>query len=371
MIIIHSIKHNILSSVSLGFYKDVLYKYKYMDINMDKNMDKDEEKKKQFLEGLNIYYKMKSEYEESNLKNCNKIMKNENLSWKEKRSEYKKLKPKCVNCKRPVGTIFSSVYNPEENGRKLIAVCGDKTDPCPLNIIINLGETTTYFDDCGILEKEIITLKNRIIKEKNDLIFGYISSEDAVKNFEELKEELNITLSSYELTLENYIDVVDNKKKNDTMKNFQVEIYKYVQSIKDLVSQYNRSENVQFIREAITIHIDQLATKIDQLNKIRFPYRKVVYDSDDDTYHLIQKHFTLDEIETNYSKHDIGVEVLQIGTKENMTKRKTISKPKPKPKPEAIIQNVAELKPKITIESDSEEEDEEMPAPHKEEESSN
>jgi hypothetical protein len=335
---------------------------------MNKNMN--EEQEKQFLEGLNTYYKMKNEYEATNLKNRNKIMKNENLSWKEKRKEYKKLKPKCINCKRPVGTIFSSVYNPEENGRKLIAVCGDKTAPCPLNIIINLGETTNYFDNCGILEKEVITLKNRIIKEKNDLIFGYISSEDAVKNFEDLKEDLNITLSSYELTLENYIDVVDNKKKNDTMKKYQVDIYQNIQQIKDLVSQYSRSENVQLIQEAIVIYVNQLTTKIDELNKLMFPYRKVIYDSDDDSFHLIQKRYTLDDIETNYAKHDVGVEVMQIGTKENMTKRKTISKPKPKPKPksETIIQNVAELKPKITIESDSEEEeDEEMPAPHKEE----
>jgi hypothetical protein len=109
------------------------------------------EKKKKFLEGLNTYYKMKSEYEEANLKNRNKIMKNQNLSWKEKRTEYKKLKPKCINCKRPVGSIFSSVYNPDENGRKLMAVCGDRANPCPLNITINLGETTTYFDDITIL----------------------------------------------------------------------------------------------------------------------------------------------------------------------------------------------------------------------------
>jgi len=337
---------------------------------MYKNMDK--EKTKNFLEGLNTYFKIKNEYEDVNLKNRNKIMKNQNLSWKEKRTEYKKLKPKCINCKRAVGTIFSSVYNPEENGRKLIAACGDKTAPCPLNIIINLGETTTYFDDCGILEKEVVTLKNRIIKEKNDLIFGYISSEDAIKNFEDLKEELNITLSSYELTLENYIDVVDNKKKNETMKKYQVDIYQNIQEIKDLVSQYSRSENVQLIREAIVIYVNQLATKIDELNKLMFPYRKVIYDSDDESFHLIQKRYTLDEIETNYAKHDVGVEIMQIGTKENITKQRPKPKPKPKPNSEATIQNITKLKPKITIESDSEEEeDEEMPAPHKEEESSN
>jgi hypothetical protein len=327
------------------------------------------EKKKKFLEGLNTYYKLKSEYEEANLKNRNKIMKNQNLSWKEKRAEYKKLKPKCINCKRPVGSIFSSVYNPDENGRKLMAVCGDRANPCPLNITINLGETTTYFDDITILEKEIATLKNKIIKEKNDLIFGYISSEDAVKSFDDLTEELNITLSSYELTLDGYTNVVDNSKKNETIKNDQLAIYQHIQAIKNLVSQYERTENVQFIREAIVIYINQLITKIDELNNLKYPYRVVVYDSDDDTHHLNQKRYTIDEIETNYAKHDIGVEFLQIGTLtsvKNRRERKVPAKPvvNPNAEPFALKMNV---KPKIVIESDEEEEDEEdIPAPHKE-----
>jgi len=327
------------------------------------------EKKKKFLEGLNTYYKLKSEYEEANLKNRNKIMKNQNLSWKEKRAEYKKLKPKCINCKRPVGSIFSSVYNPDENGRKLMAICGNRANPCPLNITINLGETTTYFDDITILEKEIAILKNKIIKEKNDLIFGYISSEDAVKSFDDLTEELNITLSSYELTLDGYMNVVDNSKKNETMKNYQIAIYQHIQAIKDLVSQYERTENVQFIREAIVIYINQLTTKIEELNNLKYPHRVVVYDSDDDTHHLIQKRYTIDEIETNYAKHDIGVEFLQVGTLTSVKGKRVRKAPvNTNPEPFALKMNV---KPKIVIESDEEEEDEDegdddLPAPHTE-----
>jgi len=317
----------------------------------------DAEKKKIFIDALNVYFKMKNDYEETNSKLRKKIIKEKGLSWKEKRSEYKKLKPKCINCKRPVGTIFSNLYNPEENGRKLIAVCGDRIDPCPLNVTINLGETTTYLNDSYSLEKQIISLKNRIIKDKNDQIFGYISLEDAVKNFEEVKEDLNLTLSNYELVLENYMDVSDNKKKNDSIKKEQLSIYQDIQSIKDYILQYDRGENVQFVRDAVEIYVNQLTPKIENLNKLKFSYRNVVYDSDDDTYHFIQKQYTIDEIETNYSKHDVGVASLQIGMKE--------IKVKSKPKQTALkvtnvpLKALPQVQPKIIMQIGDEDEDEE------------
>ena len=86
---------------------------------------------------LNDYYKLKNNYENEILKEKKKIIKNQELSWKEKRNEFKSFKPKCINCKRPVGTIFSIKYNTEVEFRELKAICGSRTDPCNLNININ------------------------------------------------------------------------------------------------------------------------------------------------------------------------------------------------------------------------------------------
>jgi oligoribonuclease NrnB/cAMP/cGMP phosphodiesterase (DHH superfamily) len=51
--------------------------------------------------------------------------------------------------------------------------------------------------------------------------------------------------------------VVDNKTKNETLKKEQIAIYEKIQSIKELVSQYERDENVQLIRDAIDIYVNQ------------------------------------------------------------------------------------------------------------------
>ena len=69
-------------------------------------------------EAINNFYKEKSKYELLLEKEKRTIIRNNNLSWKEKRDEYKKLKPKCINCNRPVGSIFTITHDtskPQQN----------------------------------------------------------------------------------------------------------------------------------------------------------------------------------------------------------------------------------------------------------------
>ena len=93
-----------------------------------------------FNEALNNYYQFKTLYETSYNKEKRDIINNKKLSWNEKRSIFQKLKPKCINCKRPVGTFFSSKFsNDEYNGFKIIsAVCGDRVKPCKLSIKLKI-----------------------------------------------------------------------------------------------------------------------------------------------------------------------------------------------------------------------------------------
>ena len=80
----------------------------------------DLEKQKNFIDALNTYYKLKNQYEINFNKEKNKIINLEGLSWKEKRTEFKKIKRKCINCKRPVGSKFSTRSDKYE--RHLIAL---------------------------------------------------------------------------------------------------------------------------------------------------------------------------------------------------------------------------------------------------------
>ena len=68
----------------------------------------DATQEKIYLKALNTYYKLKNQYDENHQKDIHKIINIKGLSWKEKRDEFQKIKRKCINCRRPVGTILTN-----------------------------------------------------------------------------------------------------------------------------------------------------------------------------------------------------------------------------------------------------------------------
>ena len=114
-------------------------------------------------DATNKFYQIKSKYEEDYEEEKKEIMygtKTNKLSWKDKRFEFKKLVPKCVNCQRRVGSIFETKVNTDFE-RVLKAMCGDRKNPCPFNIEINLGITYDLRDLMNENEEET---KNSRIK---------------------------------------------------------------------------------------------------------------------------------------------------------------------------------------------------------------
>jgi len=94
---------------------------------------------------VNKYYALKMKYE-SEIKSLKKKINSGLNSNREKRNAFVRLKIKCINCRRPVKSIFQTIYNEKTGSRSLIAKCGDVVSPCGLNININLGycEMLTY-----------------------------------------------------------------------------------------------------------------------------------------------------------------------------------------------------------------------------------
>jgi hypothetical protein len=60
-------------------------------------------------------------------------------------------------------------------------------------------------------------LKNTVIDDKNKLLFGYIDTEKALENFEDIKDAINVYSSVYEKYLENYHNIVDNDRKKEVL----------------------------------------------------------------------------------------------------------------------------------------------------------
>ena len=253
---------------------------------------------------LNEYYKLKEKFESDMYKHKKRIINNTTLSNREKRSEYLKLMPKCVNCKRPSkkGTIFSITYHPADDNisehKVFKAICGDLADPCNLHIELNKGIQQPLDEELDSISNEIKEVKNKIINDKNKLLFGLITTETAIENFENNKKYISDLTSIYE----NYLDMW-NKEVNNPIKKVEldealVESYKSIDDIKNCIKKMNNLNDTQFAVDAATIY---KTTLLPLLNKIRHLKYKVneVFNDHNNYCVLIQKKYKTDDILVN------------------------------------------------------------------------
>ena len=267
----------------------------------------EEESQDSFINALNDYYKLKSKYDDENNKNKKKIINNQSLSWKEKRAEYKKLKPKCIHCKRPGGTIFSTKYYDTNNGeeeefRQLKAICGVTIDPCNLNITINVGKYSFFNDILKDYDSEIMEIKRNIIEYKNKLLFGYVITEDALNNFNVLKESLTNITSISQIFIEEYYEIIDNSEEKKMLKHDIEESYKLINEIKKNITEFNESENLQFVRDIAALYDTNLRPLFIKIRNLKYKENFVWYNEDTNTYHLIQNKNTIKQLEFNEGK---------------------------------------------------------------------
>ena len=284
----------------------------------DKNEEKMEEKKK-FIDGLNTYFKLKAAYETNIKKDKTQISKLPGLSWREKRNEYVKIKPKCINCKRPVGSIFSTKITNGE--RQYIALCGDRKTPCPLDIKINLGVTFNITDDIRQDEEKIKDYNNEIIRDKNDLLFGYTTAQQAVTRFDSIKEDVADATKIYEFTLDQYLNVVDNPEKKEELKNLKLEFYNNLDNFNAMMQQYKSTQNTQFVVDAVELYVTTMQPKVNDILKKTYSYNGVEYNEDDNTFHLIQIPISIEDLEWDIGEHGQKVVSMKMGLEKFSQKR--------------------------------------------------
>lgn len=281
----------------------------------------DSDKRREYIDALNTYYKLKTAYENAYNKDKNKIIKMKGLSWKEKRAEFVKLIPKCINCKRPVRTLFNTLNNKGE--RSLIAKCGDKTNPCPLNIVIQLGYIINLERELANDEKSIVDAKREIIFDKNDLLFGYITSKEAVNKFDDIKESFAITSSNYEFLLQTYNHIVENKEKKEELKTKVVESQFMIDNIKKMMKYFESTQNIKFVNDAIELQVKELMPKLHAIMQLKYAFSTVEYDETNNVYKLIQIPVSFENLESDLAEKEHNVVSLQMGLDKKVVKHRT------------------------------------------------
>jgi len=266
-------------------------------------------------EALNEYFKMKQKYETLISANKKRIINNITLSKKEKRAEYIKLKPKCINCSRPGGTIFKATYFPDsdsnESYRQFSATCGIIADPCNLNIQIQLGKIDLLPNLLNSIQKEMADTKNEIINNKNKLLFGYLTAENVLEKFETLKNNISFYSSLYEAYLERYNELVDNDEKKMELNEKLMDSYIEISKIKECVKKMNDTDNSKYILDAINIYDKTLMPLLTAIRHLKYNENMVWYDENSKTFHLIQNSYNISKL--SYTSHENKVASYDVG----------------------------------------------------------
>ena len=224
---------------------------------------------KEFLEALNSYYKLKERYDDKYQQSKLKIINNPTYSLKEKQIKFKQLKKECINCKKDGGTIFTNIDG------KLKAVCGHIQNPCNLNIEIDKGDYRDSGDLAYDLKELINNKKVEIIKTKLDFLFGYISEEEALAKFNALKDDITKKHEKYREVEVFYLNIVDNKEKNDLIKAANLELYEEIQKIKDYCHVYSINYNKALLTNAVEAYVENIIPLVSTISDLEYVYRTI------------------------------------------------------------------------------------------------
>ena len=265
---------------------------------------------------INEFYKLKNKYEIELFKKKKTILNNVTLSSKEKKIEFKKLKPKCINCKRPGGTLFSVKFFPGDDGyREFRAVCGVVSDPCNLNITVQTGKYNLLPIVLEDIEKEIQDNKKSIIDDKNRLLFGLMTTETALQNFEEIKDYISNLTALLETYLDEYNSITDNLEKKTELKESITKSYFYIEEIKLSIKKFNEEDNTQYVRDAVNLYLNSLNPLLNKISELKYKENVVYFNENDNTYNLIQRQNTNQSLEFTYFNnkvlnYDVGLKAV-------------------------------------------------------------
>ena len=193
--------------------------------------------------------------------------------------------PKCVICHRKGSSVFS--IEAEEN-RKLIATCENK-HPCSIEIIIPPFRLLTK--ELNEQTKKIDALQNKIIEIKNDLIFGFLTEQETVQTFQQLKTELNEAIVKSEQLFQLLVDLKPDEMK---IKEYKRERDELIALCKSSVAEYRTTGSIQFLERAINIHKD-IMVKNAEIMKSSYIQNNV--EEEKGQYKLIQRELPIDSIE--------------------------------------------------------------------------
>lgn len=189
----------------------------------------------------------------------------------------------CISCKRKVGTVFDT-----KDG-KCVAVCGDKSKPCHLNIQIYNGDYFNLFTMLNLYQDDLQDIQGKVIQQKLDTLFNYVGERTAVQEFKQQLEEYTETTEMYKRILDKYEDTYKNKETLIKIERKQEDIYRIRRDIADMQEEYRKTHNREILTSMIKLQLDELEPAVHNLRMLKYEVMMIEIDEDIGMSILVQR----------------------------------------------------------------------------------
>jgi hypothetical protein len=228
-------------------------------------------------ESILKYFQLKDKYEASAHKSKSKK--------KTKKPKNKLLK--CLGCNRNVGMIFSG------KDQKYSAYCGDSASPCSFKIVIHRGDHYLFRDTLQEMIDNLEETKERIIRQKMDTLFQYISEEKSADLFKKQIAFFKTNSEMVDKYMQQYISMYFNPAKTEILQQKRKKIQEKLLELGEHSENGNISEIVR-----IQMEIKGIA---EYIQRESYEFMNVVLMNNDDT-RLIQLPVVPSKLEINHGE---------------------------------------------------------------------
>tara|TARA_B110000046_G_scaffold139137_2_gene145518 strand:+ start:21025 stop:21837 length:813 start_codon:yes stop_codon:yes gene_type:complete len=232
------------------------------------------------------YYELKGQYY-SKYKRLKLNILRDNINIEEKRKKTKRINMKCVNCQRMKGTLFERI------DRELIATCGDISDPCNLDIRINVGNYETTNNLISISHDALENEKIKIMQIKFLNLFNLGEEEELIEQFDRSKSTYKSFIQLQELV--NYVIKTNNSTKINTLEGDKtidrsalvdmniVKLDNLTSNFKELITNYqdetNGTAQSGIMNDAMDLYLNDMVPTVEIIRANLFNIKRVVKES--------------------------------------------------------------------------------------------
>uniref|UniRef100_A0A6C0DXF9 Leucine-rich repeat domain-containing protein n=1 Tax=viral metagenome TaxID=1070528 RepID=A0A6C0DXF9_9ZZZZ len=263
--------------------------------NTPKDPENTIEKRANYKECLYTYFELKNRYMTGVYK-LKQDTYRRSKSKKEARVKMRNLKPKCIECNRPVGTVFKT------KGRTHIAKCGDESSPCSLDIELFAGEYNTVGDLLDYYKNSIETTKQKIMVDKLEVVLNYILEEDGVTLFKENIGDYTKENVHYDLIKKEHDNLRFNEETYEKIRQKQQKMKEIQERIDDMYKVAAATgDGATAFKDAMAMYIDELLPEVENMQYIKYQTREI--EENNGIYRVCQYPWKIHQFEYTFGEY--------------------------------------------------------------------